>query len=69
MRTRVWARSVVTSAGSPLDLIAPAKNASAAFRSRFFDKNTSMSCPYWSTAVDVSPGSGHLDVCLIDTTS
>jgi hypothetical protein len=30
--------------------IALAKNAVADFRSRFLDKNTSMTCPYWSTA-------------------
>src|SRR5664280_1722865 len=47
---RAWARSVVISAGSPWERIALAKNAVAAFRSRFLDKNTSMTCPYWSTA-------------------
>src|ERR1035441_5274816 len=32
-----------------LEVIAMAENVVAAFRSRVFDKNTSMTCPYWST--------------------
>src|SRR5664280_3848846 len=33
-----------------IGVISMAKNVVAAFRSRFFDRNTSMSCPYCSTA-------------------
>jgi len=40
----------VISAGAPWELIALVKNLVAAFRSRLLDTNTSMTCPYWSTA-------------------
>lgn len=42
--------SVVTSTGSPWALIAELKNLVAAVVSRFFETNTSMTCPFWSTA-------------------
>ncbi len=41
---------MVTSAGSPCDLIIAEKNRAAAFASRWAETDTSMTCPYWSTA-------------------
>ncbi len=38
------------SAGVPLPWERIALDAIAAIRSRFLDKNTSMTCPFWSTA-------------------
>ena len=49
-RTKAWARSVVISTGWPWAVIIEVKNSVVALRSRFFDKNTSMTCPDWSTA-------------------
>jgi hypothetical protein len=39
---QAWARSAVISDGSPWEAMADKKNLVAAFRSRFLDKNTSM---------------------------
>ena len=42
--------SVVTTVGTPCERIDVVKNRCAAFVSRLSGTNTSMTCPYWSTA-------------------
>jgi len=50
VRARAGDRSVVTSAGSPWERIAVAKNRVAAFTSRLAETIMSMTCPCWSMA-------------------
>jgi hypothetical protein len=58
---------VTTSDGVTVNVAsARVQNSRAACASRRFDTRTSMTCPCWSTAVDIAPDAVDLHACFVD---